>query len=347
MVEWYRCGRSEPPGGDVGAICGGPGTLPRMVDSAPVRSRVFSIVAWSTLAFTVAVILGGLVVRATGSGDGCGESWPKCGDQFIPPNATVETLIEFSHRVSSFLAGVGVLAVVVLAFRVFPKRHPVRTAAVVSGIFLIIEALIGAALVLYGWVDDDVSLGRTIVVPLHLANTFFLLGSLTLTAWWGSGRPIPTRRWRTRDGWWLVGGAAVLVLIGATGSLNALADTIFPSDSLTGDLAEKFGPTAPMLSRLRIVHPIVAVIGGMLVAWIATGRARFASPTTRLVAGAVTWIVISQMFVGIANIFFLTPLALQLIHLAVADVLWIVYVVFAASYLGDPVEVAERPRVTA
>ena len=165
-------------------------TIPRR------RRTIFMWAAWGTLVFNVGVILGGTIVRATGSGDGCGESWPKCGDQFIPPNPTVETLIEFSHRATSFLAGIGVLTVFLLALRFFPKRHIVRKAAFWSGIFLVVEALLGAALVVYGWVDADVSLGRTIVVPLHLANTFFLLGALTLTAWWGSGNPAPRRSWR-------------------------------------------------------------------------------------------------------------------------------------------------------
>ena len=304
---------------------------------SPSRQRLFSVVAWSTLAFNVLVILGGTIVRATGSGDGCGESWPKCGDQFIPPNPTVETLIEFSHRASSFLAGIGVAAVFFLALWIFPKRHIVRRAATWSGVFLVLEALLGAALVLYGWVDDDVSLGRSIVVPLHLANTFLLLGALTLTAWWGSGQQLPRRGIRTPSGRWLIVGAVVLVVIGATGALNALADTVFPADSVAGDLAEKFGPTAPLLSRLRIVHPLISVVGGMLVAWIATGQSRRGSEQTRRMASAVTLIVLSQMFIGIANIFFLTPLALQVIHLVVADVLWIAYVVFGASLMGDPI----------
>ncbi len=318
-----------------------------MAEPAPKRLRAFSITAWSTLAFSVLVILGGAIVRATGSGAGCGESWPKCGDQFIPPNPTVETIIEFSHRVTSFLAGLGVLLVVILAFRIFDKGHIVRRAAVVSGIILIVEALLGAALVLYGWVDDDVSLGRTIVVPLHLANTFLLLGALTLTAWWGSGRPEPRRPLDASKLGWVLGGAMLLIVLGATGALNALADTIFPSDTVGGDLADKFGPTAPMLSRLRIIHPIVAVIGGLAVAWIATARARTASSTTRLAAAGVTWIVLSQMFIGIANIFFLTPLILQVVHLMVADLLWIVYVVFGASLMGDPARVDSRPTVPA
>ena len=311
------------------------------------RRTIFRWAAWGTLAFNVMVILGGTIVRATGSGDGCGESWPKCGDQFIPPNPTVETLIEFSHRASSFLAGIGVATVFFLALWIFPKGHIVRKAAFWSGIFLVVEALLGAALVLYGWVDADVSLGRTIVVPLHLINTFLLLGALTLTAWWGSGNAPPSQSLRSRTGLWLLGGAAILLVLGATGALNALADTVFPSDTVTGDLAEKFGPTAPWLSRLRIVHPVVAVIGGMAVAWIATKESRRASERSRRLASAVTIIVLSQMFIGIANIFFLTPLSLQVIHLMVADLLWIVYVVYAAALIGEPVRTSTDVPVAA
>lgn len=283
---------------------------PATVEASQVKRRVFAVAAWAALGFNVLVILGGTVVRATGSGDGCGETWPKCGDQFIPPNATVETVIEFSHRVSSLLAGVGVAVVLILALWAFNKGSIVRKAATWSGVFLVLEALLGAALVLFGWVDDDVSLGRMIVVPLHLTNTFLLLGALTLTAWWGSGLPTPNRSPGSRAGRWLLVGVAVIFVIGATGALNALADTVFPSDSVASDLSDKFGPTAPTLSRLRIVHPVVSVVGGMFVAWVATSGSRMASESTKRAASAVTLVVLSQMFIGIANIFFLTPLSL-------------------------------------
>jgi len=311
------------------------------------RRRVFAIAAWATLIFNVLVILGGTIVRATGSGAGCGDTWPKCGDQFVPPNATVETLIEFSHRVSSFLAGLGVALVVILAFWFFSKGHVVRKAAVVSGIFLVLEAALGAALVLYGWVDADVSAGRMFVVPLHLTNTFLLLGSLAVTAWWGTGNALPSEPRNRLTMRWLVGGAAVIVVLGATGALNALADTIFPSESVAGNLSEKFGPTAPILSNLRIIHPIVAVGGGVFVAWVAARRARHASTNTKRLASAVSIIVLSQFFVGIANIFFLTPLSLQVLHLMVADLLWIAYVLFSLSLLGDEVPALSREPVSA
>jgi heme A synthase len=299
--------------------------------------RVFPYVAWATLVFNVLVILWGTVVRATGSGDGCGESWPKCGQQFIPANPTVETLIEFSHRASSFLAGLGVAAVFVLALWAWPKRHLVRKAATVSGVLLVIEALLGASLVLFGWVDDDVSAARMIVVPLHLVNTFMLLGSLAVTAWWGSGFAAPATEGKHKSIRWLWVGTIVLLLLGATGALNALADTIFPSDSLAEGISAEFGPAAPFLLRLRIIHPVIAIAGGLLVGWIAADTARRGSPTTKRLASAVSIVVLLQFFIGFANIFFLTPLAIQVTHLMVADLLWLSFVFFSVSWLGDSI----------
>jgi heme A synthase len=308
---------------------------------------VFAITAWSTLLFNVLVILGGTIVRATGSGDGCGETWPKCGDQFVPPNATVETLIEFSHRVSSFLAGLGVALVVILALWFFKKGAIVRKSAVISGVFLILEALLGAALVLFGWVDADISVGRLIVVPLHLINTFLLLGSLAVTAWWGSGFPVPSHQEDRSTRRWLVIGGLVILILGATGALNALADTVFPSESVVGGLSEKFGPTAPLLSNLRIVHPIVAIAGGLLVGWIASSRSLRASVRSKRLSGTVIIVIFVQFFIGIANIFLLTPLLMQVIHLMVADILWIAYVFLWASLVGETQPTAPRHEATA
>lgn len=305
-----------------------------MTDPIRKRRRVFAWVAWATIVFNLGVIAGGTIVRATGSGDGCGETWPKCGDQFIPPNATVETLIEFSHRASSFFAGVGVAALFFLALWAFEKGHVVRKAATASAVLIIIEALLGAALVLFGWVDDDISVGRMIAVALHLTNTFLLLGALTLTAWWGSGKAEPSRPMDRTAVRWLMVGAVTLLVLGATGSLNAISDAVFPADSVVDGIADEFGPTAPALLRLRVIHPILAVIGGIFVAWVAMRVSSGRSRATQRLSAAFTLVVLSQMFIGITNIFLLTPLAVQVIHLFVADILWIVFVMFAASVVS-------------
>lgn len=301
---------------------------------AATRRQIFSLVAWATVAFNLAVIAGGTIVRATGSGDGCGETWPKCGDQFVPPNATVETMIEFSHRATSFLAGLGVAALFFLALWAFEKGHIVRRAATVAAVLIIIEGLLGAALVLFSWVDDDISVGRMVAVSLHLANTFLLLGALTLTAWWGSGKPRPSNPIPRDTAKWLVIGALTLIVLGVTGALNAISDAVFPADSLMDGIADEFGPTAPALLRLRIIHPVVAVLGGIFVAWIAMRQSLGRDRDTQRLSAGLTIIVMSQMFIGVANIFLLTPLAMQVIHLFVADVLWITYVVFAASVVA-------------
>lgn len=289
----------------------------------------------------LAVIGGGTIVRATGSGDGCGPSWPKCGDQFIPPNPTVETLIEFSHRASSFLAGVGVAVLFFLSLWAFSKGHIVRKAATMSAVLIIIEALLGAALVLFGWVDDDISIGRIIAVSLHLTNTFLLLGALTLTAWWGSGHASPKRPVDRATLRWLVIGAVTLTVLGATGALNAVGDAVFPSGALGEGFADRFGPTAPALSRLRVIHPVVAVVGGIYVAWIAMKLSSRADARTQKLSTAFAIVVLSQMLVGVANIFLLTPLAMQVIHLMVADALWIIFIVFGASVVAKRSEISQ------
>lgn len=304
-----------------------------MTEPVAGRQRLFSWVAWATVVFNLAVVAGGTIVRATGSGDGCGETWPKCGDQFVPPNATVETLIEFSHRASSFLAGLGVAALFFLALWVFSKGHIVRKAAFVSAVLLIVEALLGAALVLFGWVDDDTSVGRMIAVALHLTNTFLLLGALTLTAWWGSGHSGPDLSANRDKLRWLMFGAVTILVLGATGALNAIGDAVFPPDVVSSGLVDKYGPAAPLLLRLRVIHPIVAIVGGIFVAWVAVRLTTDASQRSKRLSMALTLIVFSQMFVGIANIFLLTPLYMQVIHLMVADLLWIVFVVFGATVL--------------
>jgi heme A synthase len=313
-----------------------------MPDVAPRRRRIFSIVAWSTLAFNLAVVAGGTVVRATGSGDGCGETWPKCGDQFIPPNATIETLIEYTHRVSSVLAGLGVAALFLLSLWAFSKGSIVRKASTAAAVLLVIEALLGASLVIFGWVDADISVGRMIAVPLHLTNTFLLIGALALAAWWGSNNPGPaTKRSRSATRW-LLFGAVTLLVIGSTGALNAIADAVFPAESVVSGISAEFGPTAPTLLRLRILHPVVAVAGGMFVAWIATKFAMSENQATRRLAGTVMMVVLSQVFIGIGNIFLLTPLTMQIVHLMVADALWILFVLLGASALSKNAAADDR-----
>ncbi|MFN2168955.1 MAG: COX15/CtaA family protein [Anaerolineae bacterium] len=176
----------------------------------------FAKYAWFVLFYNIAVVLWGAFVRATGSGAGCGSHWPLCNGEVVPLAPRIETVVEFTHRIMSGLALVGILVLVIWAFRAYPRRHAVRYGAVFSGVFNITEALIGAGLVLLGLVADNESTTRALSMSLHLANTFLLLASLTVTAWWASGGEAIRLRGRNWLIWSLRVGLVLAVLLGIT-----------------------------------------------------------------------------------------------------------------------------------
>ncbi len=306
-----------------------------METSPDQRRNRYRLLAWSVLAFNVLVILGGAIVRATESGDGCGASWPVCTGRIFPSNPAVETVIEFSHRITSALAILGVVALYVLARRLHTHGHRVRRAAGAALILMGIEALLGAGLVVFGWVAQDESIARMIVVPLHLTNTYLLLGALTLTAWWSSGNPGPESSREPGLDRRLALGALGLLLVGAMGALNALSDTLYPVDSFFAGVQQELAADASWLVQVRVLHPIVAIAIGLGVAYLVMRLSATAADRTRRIAGVVMGLVALQFFAGLTNVLLATPLETQVIHLAIADAMWITYVAFAAATLGE------------
>ena len=147
------------------------------------RHDAFRRFAWGVLAYNVLVVLWGAYVRASGSGAGCGSHWPLCDGQVVPAAKTIEQVIEFTHRVTSGLAVMSAAVLWLWSFRVFPKGHRGRKTAALSIVFLMMEALLGAGLVLFRYVAKDASAGRALYLSAHLINTQLLLGMLTATAW--------------------------------------------------------------------------------------------------------------------------------------------------------------------
>jgi len=282
--------------------------------------------AWTVVVACVGVVLWGAYVRATGSGAGCGEHWPLCNGVAVPRAPSVATLIELTHRITSGLILLMVLGLALWAFRAFTPGHRVRHAAVASVVLILSEALIGAGLVLFGLVADDDSRARAIVLAVHLTNTFLLLGALGLTAHWAS-RPVPRARWSAGDV--ASGGVALAacLLVGITGAIAALGDTLYPASEAP------LAATAPVLLRLRILHPWIALVVGLgLVVRAVALRGRLghhAAPA----ATAVALLVVVQLGAGLLNVVLLAPVWLQIVHLALADALWIALVVLVALSL--------------
>lgn len=289
--------------------------------------------AWLVLVTNLAVILWGAFVRATGSGAGCGAHWPLCNGELVPRAPATATLIELTHRVTS---GIALLAVFYLAWRVFrsrPAGHPARQAAVASVVFILTEAAVGAGLVLFRLVAENESVARALFMAVHLMNTFVLLACLTLAAHFA----------RTDDRPRLGAPGAVplaiallsLLVVGTSGAVAALGDTLYPSASLAAGLRADVSPTAHFLVRLRLAHPLLAVAGAIAVvlAMLPLVRRAPAAPARRA-AGATAGLVLIQLAAGAVNVLLLAPVWMQLVHLLLADLVWIALVLAAARALS-------------
>ena len=305
------------------------------------KARRFSVYAWGVLAFNLLVILWGAYVRASGSGAGCGSHWPLCNGEVVPRARPLETLIELTHRTTSGVALLLVLGLLFQAFRFFPRKHPARLGAVLSIFFIITEALIGAGLVLFGFVADNDSIGRAAYLSIHLVNTFLLLAALALTAWWAStGRGL---RLRKQGALLLILCAGIVgaLVLGVSGAVTALGDTLFPGGTLFGGLRDDFSPTAHILVRLRVLHPTIAVAVSALLIF----AARFAVANrpgrmTKRFAWALVLLVIIELCAGLVNLLLLAPIPMQIVHLLLADLLWTSLVLLSASALTEEQELS-------
>ena len=319
----------------------GAGSLHVMVEGATIRddrTRRLSALAWVALIGTVVVVLSGDVVQATGSGAGCGESWPRCDGALLPGLEDSSTAIEFVHRALTLvLSGLPVTALIVAVWLWTPRGQGARRAAGLAGVFLVLEVAIGASLVAFGWVEDDASFGRVVADGLHVVNTFFLIGSLTLVAYRVAGGGSFARRGLGGDRRLLVG-AGVLIAVAVTGAVNSLADTLFPADSVLEGVREEFGEAAPFLLRIRALHPVVAVIGGLAVlAIVRRVAADGVGEGQRRWIGRVYAAIGAQFAVGVLNIALLTPLEIQILHLLLAEALWISFLFFSFATLSGRV----------
>lgn len=301
-----------------------------------MRTNRFSKFSWGVLAYNILVVLWGAYVRATGSGAGCGSHWPLCNGEVIPRAPQLETLIEFGHRLSSGLALLLVVWMLIWAFRAYPTGHVVRKGASWSLFFIITEALVGAGLVLFEWVAHDASMGRVISMAVHLVNTFLLLAALALTAWWASGGEALNLKGHGIQTWLFAAGFLFMLVLGISGAVTALGDTLFPSASLAEGLREDFSAEAHFLVRLRVYHPIIAILTGTYLVFLAGLTAMFrVNPTIRRLAAALAGLFVIQGIAGLVNLVLLAPVWMQLVHLLLADLVWLSLVLLAAANFAE------------
>jgi len=278
--------------------------------------------AWFVLAYNVAVILWGAYVRATGSGAGCGNHWPLCDGTVALVSANTHKIIEYTHRAMTGIDTPLVLILVVWAFRAFPRFDPTRRAALLSGIFLLTEALIGALLVKIQHVAQNAD---AFTESAHLVNTLMLVACFALTAWFAGGHEPP--KLRGRNAWMAAISLAAVMLLSITGVIAALGDTLFPAKTLAAGIAQDFDAGSSLLLRLRGLHPLIAAAVAAWLTMYAVGRLRSAkSAALRVVV--LVWI---QLLAGLVNFLLQAPVWMQIVHLLIADLVWISLVLLCAA----------------
>ncbi len=287
--------------------------------------------AWGVVGYNVLVILWGALVRATGSGAGCGNHWPLCNGQVIPFSPRVDTVIEFTHRCMTGGAAFAVIGLLIWTFRSSMKGQAARSMAVASMVLLLNEALLGALLVKLGYVTGNQSMGRVVVLSVHLSNTLLLLAALTLTAvLLGTGQMWRELGVKSGRKLWAVLGLAATLIVGVSGSLAALGDTLFPASSLRAAFAQDFAAESPLLLRLRGIHPVSAVIAAVFVFWLVKQARR--AGAARL--GAIVFGLLAFQFaLGLADVVLLAPVWMQILHLLGADMYWVALVALAARFV--------------
>lgn len=288
---------------------------------SPIQFRRF---AWTVLGYAILVIVWGAVVRATGSGAGCGAHWPLCNGAVIPLAPALATIVEFAHRATSGIILIMTVLLLWMAMKSFPAGHEARRAATWSLVFVIIEALVGAGIVLLRLVEDNASVLRAGYIAVHLTNTLMLVGCYTWTIVAAqpssvSWSPAVAVRWER----WMRIALIGVIIVAAAGAIVALGDTLFPNKTLAEGFAADLNPAAHFLIRLRMWHPAIAVIVSTLLITIIVRSDAMDEPALRTPARAVVWFVVAQVALGAANLLTLAPLPLQMAHLLVSNLLWV------------------------
>ena len=298
--------------------------------------KKFKNFAIFTVIYNIFVIVWGAFVRATGSGAGCGRHWPLCNGEVIPMAPSIHTQIEFFHRLTSGLSLPLVLWISYRGFKSFPRQSAGKKFSVIAGVSIIVEALIGAGLVLFELVSHNQSLKRTISMALHFSNTLVLIASLVLLICFTLRGSHHQYSWKFNPlRKQILAFTALFAALGMAGAITALGDTLFPARSLTQGLQADWDVASHFLVRLRVIHPILAALFALSFSpWAHSLMNQYHSEEIYRRGKLAITLLVVNIFLGLLNLYWLAPIGLQLIHLLFGVLVWIAFILFVESVLS-------------
>jgi heme a synthase len=283
-----------------------------------MSKKIFTKLVWINLFYLLCVIVFGAYVRATGSGAGCGNHWPLCNAQIIPQTNQTKTLIEYTHRMTSGILLILASLIWYLSRKFFPKDDKRKSFFSLFMFFLIVEALLGAMLVKLEHVADNISVYRGVSVSLHYVNTIFMVLSATLCL-------LSTRKSFVYSSFRLekrfLFSLFLFLLVGISGAITALGDTVFPVGGAGEALVRSLQSDEHLFVRLRIYHPILALLSSLYFLYYSLWLKRFNKDS--LLSNITLTILFGQILLGFINIHLLVPVTTQMLHLLLSQCLWI------------------------
>ncbi|HYL72417.1 MAG TPA: COX15/CtaA family protein [Candidatus Dormibacteraeota bacterium] len=287
-------------------------------------AAAFRRLAVATAVLTYLLIIMGGIVRVTGSGLGCADSWPSCNGSLLPafnPNS----IIEFLHRFISVLAGVAVVSLTVSTW-VWERRHRrLVVAAGVAAFLYVLQAALGALVVKYSLPGG--------IVMVHLANALLLLATLVYIAVQSNAGGTGARAVVTR-------GAATLAAVTAGATYVLALSGAFVVENGAGSACNGwplcgggFQLPAGELPVINAVHRVVALLVVVLIsaALVVVLRRHRGDRALRVAAAAVYALILLQIAAGALVVVLGLPAPVRALHLSLASALWAV--VFAVAVL--------------
>jgi len=272
----------------------------------------FKKYSFVVLIYTLLTMVWGVWVRLSGSGDGCGKDWPLCKQSFLPTDHLA--FIEWTHRLSSGFCLLLICGLWLLSLKIYPKHHLIKKLTSLAFVLIVVEALIGALLVLESLVAFNPSNLRVFVLAFHLINSLVLIAVLTLchkAAFWNQIQI-------EKPQFYFV---LAFPLLALTGNIASLAGMLFPTLSLSESLALDFLPTAHITLKLRILHPVFALLfvfllGGVALFFKKNFKFLFFFALFAALFGFITLINLSPLWMKISHLWFAYLLWIYLVHLS-------------------------------
>lgn len=284
------------------------------------------------IGYTIVIIVWGAWVRISGSGAGCGEHWPLCNGEAIPFGSSHKTWIEVSHRYSTAVFGIAVVLLCALARKITTQHNLHRIGAYCVLVFTILEALIGRLLVVRGYVDQDTSISRLIIMPLHLVNTSLLLASEVFTA--RMLLPDYQRKLaisKTKGVVTIIFLCLLLTLL-TSGAIASLGSHLLPSHGIFEGLQADLNTDSHVAVRLRPLHLVFGLSVFVLTALVAWYEPHVLKPLLKLQSfRRFLSTMCALVLLGILTVVLLSPVTLKLAHLTVANI----FVVSATGLFVD------------